>query len=119
MRSPPLLSDHSPTTSIPRRYAEEGASISIKGMQATANSVSSCLELGDLPVGVYRATLAEVVAHLGHGTVQRVAITARLERIYELARRTSSVQRLTASGARSQRRPNPRDIDVFLVMQGG
>ena len=76
-------------------------------------------ELGDLPVGVYRATLAEVIAHLGHGTVQRVAITARLERIYELARRTSSVQRLTASGARSQRRPNPRDIDVFLVMQGG
>ena len=39
-------------------------------------------ELGDLPVGVYRARLAEVVAHLGHGTVQRVAITARLERIY-------------------------------------
>jgi hypothetical protein len=26
--------------------------------------------LGDLPVGVYRATLAEVVAYFGHGTVQ-------------------------------------------------
>jgi hypothetical protein len=45
-------------------------------------------ELGDLPVGVYRATLAEVIACFGLGTVQRVAITARLERIYELARRT-------------------------------
>jgi hypothetical protein len=41
-------------------------------------------ELGDLPVGVYPATLAEVIAHFGHGTAQRVTITARLERIYEL-----------------------------------
>lgn len=36
-------------------------------------------ELGDLPVGVYRATRAEVIAHVGSGTVQRVTITARLE----------------------------------------
>jgi hypothetical protein len=43
-------------------------------------------ELGDLPIGVYRATLAEVIAHFGHGTAQRVTITARLERIYALAR---------------------------------
>jgi hypothetical protein len=35
-------------------------------------------ELGDLPVGVYRATLAEVIAHFGHDTAQRVTITARL-----------------------------------------
>ena len=38
-------------------------------------------ELGDLPVGVYRATLADVIAHFGHGTAQRVIITARRERI--------------------------------------
>jgi hypothetical protein len=43
-------------------------------------------EFGDLPVGVYRATLAEVVAHFGHGAAQRIAITARLEHIYELWR---------------------------------
>jgi hypothetical protein len=42
-------------------------------------------ELGDLPIGVHRATLAEVIAHFGHGTAQRIAITARLEHIYELA----------------------------------
>ena len=34
-------------------------------------------ELGDLPVGVYRATLAEVITHFGHGTAQRTAITTR------------------------------------------
>ena len=32
-----------PTLSIPRWSAGEGASISIKGVQATANSVRSCL----------------------------------------------------------------------------
>jgi IS4 transposase len=31
------------TLSIPRWYAEEGASISIKRLQVTANSVRSCL----------------------------------------------------------------------------
>jgi len=51
--------------------------------------------------------------------VQRVAITARLERIYELARRTSSVQRFIIFGSYVTAEPNPRDIDVFLVMQGG
>ena len=49
-------------------------------------------ELGDLPIGVYRATLAEVIAHFGHGTAQRVTITARLKRIYALAHRTGSGQ---------------------------
>ena len=75
--------------------------------------------LGDLPVGVYRATLAEVVAHLGHGTVQRVAITVRLERIYARARRTSAVQRFILFGSYVTSAPNPRDVDIFLVMRGG
>src|SRR5262245_50936917 len=35
MRSPPLLRAHAPTTSLPPRYAEEGASISISRVQAT------------------------------------------------------------------------------------
>jgi hypothetical protein len=74
--------------------------------------------LGDLPVGVYQATLAEVVAHFGHDTVHRVAITARLERIYALARRTRSVQRFIIFGSYVTAEPNPRDIDVFLVMRG-
>ncbi len=34
-------------------------------------------EMGDLPVGVYRATLADVIAYFGHGTAQRTAITTR------------------------------------------
>jgi hypothetical protein len=76
-------------------------------------------ELGDLPVGVYRATLAEVIAHFGHDTAQRVAITARLERIYELARHTGSLQRFIIFGSYITAEPNPRDVDIFLVMRGG
>jgi hypothetical protein len=75
-------------------------------------------ELGDLPIGVYRATLAEVIAQFGHGTAQRIAITARLEHIYELARRTGSVQRFIIFGSYVTAALNPRDIDIFLVMQG-
>ena len=76
-------------------------------------------ELGDLPIEVYRATLADVIAHVGHGTAQRVTITARLERIYELARRTGSLQRFIIFGSYITAEPNPRDVDIFLVMRGG
>ena len=76
-------------------------------------------ELGDLPIGVYRATLAEVIAHFGYGTAQRIAITARLEHIYALARRTGSVQRFIIFGSYVTAAHHPRDIDIFLVMQGG
>jgi hypothetical protein len=76
-------------------------------------------ELGDLPIGVYRATLAEVIAHFGHGTAQRIAITARLEHIYALAHRTGAVQRFIIFGSYVTAASNPREIDIFLVMQGG
>jgi hypothetical protein len=75
--------------------------------------------LGDLPVGVHRATLAEVMAHSGHGTAQRMVVTARLERIYELARRTGALQRCILFGSYVTAAPNPRDMDIFLVMRGG
>jgi len=75
-------------------------------------------EVGDLPVGVYRAKLAAVVAHFGRGTAQRVAVTARLERIYELARSTGCLQRFIIFGSYVTAEPNPHDVDVFLVMRG-
>ena len=75
-------------------------------------------EFGDLPVGVYRATLAEVVAHFGHGTAQRIAITARLEYICAPARRTGFLQRFIIFGSYVTAAPNPRDVDIFLVMRG-
>ncbi len=76
-------------------------------------------ELGDLPVGVYRAKIAEVIAHFGRGAPQRAAVTARLERIYELAQSTGCLQRFIIFGSYVTAEPNPRDVDIFLVMQDG
>ncbi len=76
-------------------------------------------ELGDLPVGVWRAKIAEVISHFGRGAPQRAAVTARLERIYELARSTGCLQRFIIFGSYVTTEPNPRDVDVFLVMRDG
>ena len=76
-------------------------------------------ELDDLPVGIYRATFAEVIAHFGYGTAQRVIITTRLERIYELSRHTGDLQRFIIFGSYITAEPTPRDVDIFLVMRGG
>jgi hypothetical protein len=64
-------------------------------------------------------SIAEVIAHFGHGTAQRVTITACLERIYELARRTESLQRFIIFGSYVTAEPNPRNVDTFLVMRDG
>ena len=74
-------------------------------------------ELGDLPVGVYRAKLADVIAHFSRGSAQRVTVTSRLERIYELARSTGCLQRFIIFGSYVTAEPNPHDVDVFLVMR--
>lgn len=42
-------------------------------------------ESGDLPIGIHRATLAEVIDHFGRGSSQRAIVAQRLERIYSLA----------------------------------
>ena len=53
------------------------------------------------------------------GTARRVTITERLERIYELARCTESLQRFIIFGSYVTAEPNPRDVDIFLVMRDG
>ena len=40
---------------------------------------------GDLPVGIYPATIDEVVRHFGVGSVQRRLVAQRLERIFKVA----------------------------------
>ena len=35
--------------------------------------------LGDLPIGVHRASITEIIGRFGSGTAQRLAVTARLE----------------------------------------
>ncbi|MFQ5853098.1 MAG: nucleotidyltransferase domain-containing protein [Candidatus Binatia bacterium] len=72
---------------------------------------------GDLPVGLHRASLDDVVAEFGKGTLQRVILRERLRRIHKLAKNTGQVKRFIVFGSFVTDRPEPQDIDVFLIVE--
>jgi hypothetical protein len=74
-------------------------------------------EFGDLPEGNHRASLAEVVARFGSGTAQRAAVTARLQRVYQMAVAPRYLERLIVFGSYVSDGNEPNDIDVILVMR--
>jgi hypothetical protein len=74
-------------------------------------------EAGDLPEGNHPASLAEVVARFGSGTAQRVAVTDRLRRLYQLAVATGRLDRLVIFGSYVSDVGEPNDVDVILVMR--
>ncbi len=73
-------------------------------------------ENGDLPVGIYKATLQEVLDHFGQGSLQRQVVAKRLTKIYDLADSTGKLSRFIIYGSFVTAKENPNDIDVFLVM---
>src|SRR5689334_16630627 len=73
-------------------------------------------ETGDLPPGVHRATLTQVVERFGTGGTRR-RIASRLERIHRLAVGTGSVARFVIFGSFITSKPEPNDVDVFLPME--
>ena len=72
---------------------------------------------GDLPEGVYRATLKQVLERFGGGTRQRLAVANRLEQIYRTARSTGLVARFVIYGSFVTQKREPNDVDVFLIME--
>jgi hypothetical protein len=72
---------------------------------------------GELPAGVHQATMDEVLAQFGSGTAQRQAVTARLRRIYDLARATRKLERLILFGSNITAKLDPNDVDIILVMR--
>jgi uncharacterized protein DUF6932 len=48
---------------------------------------------GDLPAGIYRATLRETLDRFGTGSPKRKVRALRLERIYRLASKTGHLAR--------------------------
>ena len=72
---------------------------------------------GDLPPGIHQATLAEVIDHFGKDTPQRRIIARRLEHIYTLAVRTGHLARFIIFGSFVTVKPDPGDIDIFLLME--
>jgi hypothetical protein len=73
--------------------------------------------LGDLPVGVHRAALDEVLARFGGGMPQRQLVTARLLRVYELASDTGKLERFIIFGSYVTGKHDPNDVDIILVMR--
>ena len=74
---------------------------------------------GDLPAGVHRATLAEVVERFGRGSAQRQAVTQRLRRIHQIARDTGHLVRFVVFGSFVTTKAFPNDVDIFMIMDEG
>ena len=74
-------------------------------------------EEGDLPPGVYRATLAEVLQRFGQGSVQRCAVADRLSRLHQLASSTGQVARFVVFGSVITAKAEPKDVDIVLLME--
>ena len=72
---------------------------------------------GDLPAGIHQATLAEVLQHFGTGTIQRRLVAQRLARIYKLAKSTRQVARFVVFGSFVTAKPDPGDVDIFMLME--
>lgn len=72
---------------------------------------------GEFPLGVHPASLPVVIARLGVGSSQRQLVAARLERICQVAFGTGHVARLVVFGSFVTDKPEPNDVDVFLLME--
>jgi hypothetical protein len=71
---------------------------------------------GDLPAGVHSATLSDLAQRFGTGSVARSRALFRLSHVHELAQRTGKLQHFYVFGSFVSAAPEPRDIDVALVM---
>ena len=74
---------------------------------------------GELPPGVHEAPLREVLERFATGHAQRIAVGERLERIHRIASSTGYLARFVLYGSFVTDKPQPNDVDVFLVMDGG
>ena len=72
---------------------------------------------GDLPPGIHRATLSEVLERFGQGSSQRRAVAYRLTRAYELAASTGKLARFIVFGSFVTDKHDPHDVDIILLME--
>lgn len=72
---------------------------------------------GDLPPGVHCATLPEVLERFGQGSVQRCAVSDRLNRLYQLVVATGQLARFVVFGSFITVKEEPNDVDIVLLME--
>lgn len=80
-------------------------------------ALPSFLEDGDLPPGVYRATLSRTLERFGQGSAQRLAVAERLSRVHQLASSTGQVARFVVFGSFVTSKTDPNDVDIVLLME--
>lgn len=71
---------------------------------------------GDLPPGIHRATMDEVVIRFGSAGAARLRCTRNLGHIFDLAARTGRLERFVIFGSYVTDKPAPNDVDIILVM---
>jgi hypothetical protein len=74
-------------------------------------------EEGDLPPGVYRATLSEVLERFGQGSFQRCSVADRLKRVYDLVSSTGHLARFVVFGSFVTAKEEPNDVDIIVLME--
>lgn len=72
---------------------------------------------GDLPEGLYAATLDELLLRFGTGSSQREDVAARLTQIYSLAKSSGFLERFIVFGSFVTDKAEPNDVDIILVMR--
>lgn len=73
-------------------------------------------ESGDLPAGVFSANWRELGALFGTGSAARERAFTRLIYLHELALKTGKLRGLYVFGSFVSAVPEPRDLDIILVM---
>src|SRR4051812_29738331 len=71
---------------------------------------------GDLPPGIHLASLEEVRKRFGVGSMQRIAVAGRLDRIYELVKSTGQLARFIVFGSFVTAKEHPNDVDIVVIM---
>jgi hypothetical protein len=63
------------------------------------------------------ATLRQVRARFGQGSLQRCAVADRLERVYQLVASTGQLARFVVFGSFVTAKEEPNDVDIILLME--
>ena len=71
---------------------------------------------GDLPPGVHVADWQEIERRFGTGSKARMRAFATLRRLHELAIGTGALRSFYVFGSFASAIPEPRDVDVILLM---
>jgi len=70
---------------------------------------------GELPGGIHTATLREVARVFGSASGYRDLLFQRIQRLHEIAFATGHLARFVVYGSFVTSKPNPNDVDVFMV----